>query len=126
MSILSRKRDLSYLLFFAIHVPIIFRKACTLLYTTVPILMKNTVVDAYPLWPTSLRPAFMDDIRSFYITTYKDQFFISPPSWFRMYIYMELLYHVPLSLWAIGALLRGESVMSLRDRVVRLIGWNDR
>ena len=51
----------------------------------------------------------MKDVRKFYIDTYHDQFFISPPAWFTMYIWMELFYHVPLSIWAIGALLRGES-----------------
>jgi hypothetical protein len=49
----------------------------------------------------------MKDLRKFYIDTYRDQFFINPPAWFMMYMWMEALYHVPLSIWAIGALLRG-------------------
>ena len=49
----------------------------------------------------------MKDVRKFYIDTYHDKFFISPPAWFTMYLWMEALYHVPLSIWAIGALLRG-------------------
>lgn len=28
-------------------------------------------------------------------------------AWFNVYMWMELLYHVPLSVWAIGALFRG-------------------
>jgi len=28
-------------------------------------------------------------------------------AWFNVYIYLELLYHVPLCLWIIPALLRG-------------------
>ena len=70
-------------------------------------------VDLYPLYPTSLRPAFLDTIRKFYIETYHDQFFISPPAWFTMYMWMELLYHTPLSVWAISALWRG--IADLKD-----------
>lgn len=62
----------------------------------------------YPLYPASLRPQFMINLRKFYIDTYQDQFFVNPPAWFTMYMWMELLYHTPLSVWAIGALLRGE------------------
>lgn len=49
----------------------------------------------------------MHSIRKFYIDTYHDRFFIAPPSWFMLYIWMEVIYHVPLSFWAIGALVRG-------------------
>lgn len=66
------------------------------------------VVDLYTLYPTSLRPAFMDRIHEFQITNFQDQFFIAPPAWFKAYVWMEAIYHVPLSLWAIGAILRGE------------------
>lgn len=51
----------------------------------------------------------MTSLRQWYITTYRDQFFIAPPAWFTMYTWMELLYHVPLSVWAVGALIRSES-----------------
>ena len=59
-----------------------------------------------------MRLPFMHDIRKFYIETYHDQLFISPPAWFTMYLWMEALYHVPLSVWAVGALLRGMSSRS--------------
>lgn len=49
----------------------------------------------------------MTTLREWYITIYADRFFTQPPAWFNMYMYMELVYHVPLSLWAIGALIRG-------------------
>jgi hypothetical protein len=49
----------------------------------------------------------MTALREWYITTYADRFFSHPPAWFNMYMYMELVYHVPLSFWAIGALIRG-------------------
>ncbi|RMY04258.1 hypothetical protein D0868_07042 [Hortaea werneckii] len=49
----------------------------------------------------------MNDIRTFYIDTYHDRFFSHPPAWFTMYLWLELVYHVPLSFWAVGALRRG-------------------
>lgn len=64
-------------------------------------------VDMYPLYPESIRPKFMYDLRKWYIETYNDQFFVNPPAWFLAYMWMELFYHIPLSAWAIGALLRG-------------------
>ncbi|CZT17871.1 related to integral membrane protein [Ramularia collo-cygni] len=90
MSILSRKKDLLYLTFFLIHIPVMF------------------CVDLTPLYPESLKPTFMTTLRTWYIQTYRDQFFVSPPAWFDLYMYMELLYHLPLSTWAIGALLRDD------------------
>jgi len=50
----------------------------------------------------------MTSLRTWYIATYRDQFFVTPPAWFDLYMYMELIYHVPLSLWAVGALLRDD------------------
>ncbi|KAH9824503.1 putative membrane protein [Teratosphaeria destructans] len=89
-STFSRKRDLTYLTFFLIHIPIVF------------------FVDSAPLWPEALKPTFMTTLRTFYIETYHDQFFTSPPAWFTMYMWMDVLYHVPLSIWAVGALLRDD------------------
>jgi hypothetical protein len=64
-------------------------------------------VDLGSLYPSTLKPAFITSIREFYITTYADRFFSSPPAWFNMYVWVELIYHLPLSIWAIGALIRG-------------------
>jgi hypothetical protein len=61
----------------------------------------------------------MHSLRSFYITTYRDQFFINPPSWFTFYTWIEALYHVPLSLWAIGALLRSTSYNGSASKAAR-------
>ncbi|EMC93208.1 hypothetical protein BAUCODRAFT_230797 [Baudoinia panamericana UAMH 10762] len=93
--ITSRWRDIIYLIFFTIHIPVMF------------------CVDLYPLYPTSLRPAFLDNIRRFYIETYYDQNFVTPAAWFTLYMWMEFLYHVPLSVWAIGALLRDDSKLPI-------------
>ncbi|CAK4033392.1 integral membrane [Lecanosticta acicola] len=92
-TLLSRKKDLIYLIFFAIHIPVMF------------------FVDLAPLYPSSLKPTPITLLRNWYIQTYRDKFFIAPPAWFTMYIWMELIYHVPLSLWAVGALLRDDSMV---------------
>ena len=67
-----------------------------------------TVIDAAPLLPSSLQPNVSYQLREFYFNTYNDKFFEAPaPVWFTVFITMEVFYHAPLSLWAIGALLRG-------------------
>jgi len=68
-------------------------------------------VDLYPFYPESIRPAFMTTLRQFYITTYADRLFTQPPAWFSLYAWMELVYHVPLSFWAVGALVRGDTLL---------------
>jgi len=83
---MGRRLDIVYLIFFIIHLPVML------------------VVDLTPFYPASITPSFMTYLRSYYVTTYRDQFFISPPAWFTAYLYMELLYHIPLTLYAIRAL----------------------
>ncbi|PLN85029.1 putative integral membrane protein [Aspergillus taichungensis] len=95
-SIWSRKRDLIYLLFFVIHVPVIF------------------LVDAAPLLPSFLQTDLSHQLRAFYIDTYHDKFFEDPaPAWFSAFIFMEMVYHTPLSLWAIPALLRDNPLVPI-------------
>lgn len=68
----------------------------------------SVVVDAVPVLPGLLDNALSRQLRDFYIATYRDKFFEGPvPAWFTSYTWMEILYHVPLSIWALGALLRG-------------------
>ncbi|MCJ1225513.1 hypothetical protein MMC12_002162 [Toensbergia leucococca] len=92
-SIWSRKRDLVYLTFFLIHIPVMF------------------LVDLTPMYPDSIRPQFLTDLRNWYIETYNDRLFSNPPAWFNVYLLMEALYHLPLSLWAIRALLRSDPLV---------------
>lgn len=66
-------------------------------------------MDLVPFYPEALTPQFMLNIRMFYVETYHDKFFTHPPAWFNMYLWMELLYHTPLSVWAVGALMRSKS-----------------
>ncbi|KAI9841962.1 MAG: hypothetical protein M1837_000282 [Sclerophora amabilis] len=67
------------------------------------------LVDLTPLYPTGIKqPTFIAALRAFYIDAYQDRFFTDPPVWFVAYIWLEALYHVPLSIWAVGALVKGE------------------
>lgn len=99
MPLPTLKRDIAYLIFFTTHLPIIY------------------LVDTVPLQPTWLQTELSSTLREFYITTYRDKFFESPaPVWFQAFIWMELVYHVPASLWAVWGLLSGESTSSVQDR----------
>lgn len=64
-------------------------------------------VDLVPLYPDSIKPKVLDTLREFYISTYQDKFFTAPPRWFRTYILMEAIYHVPASIAIIRGLLKG-------------------
>ncbi|EFE31875.1 integral membrane protein, putative [Trichophyton benhamiae CBS 112371] len=93
-----RTADYAYAFFFILHIVIMF------------------MVDLVPLYPEALKPAFLDDIRSFYINTYQDKFFIDPPAWFGSYIVMELVYHVPASIINASKLLNGKySILIFRQ-----------
>lgn len=66
------------------------------------------MVDAAPILPTALQSNLSHTLRQFYIDTYHDKFFEEPPApWFYFFILMELFYHVPVSVWALGGLKRG-------------------
>ncbi|CAJ2514310.1 Uu.00g024290.m01.CDS01 [Anthostomella pinea] len=89
--------DKVYLVYFLIYIPVLF------------------CVDLVPLYPQSLWvPAnsplhVLYDLRVYYITTYNDQFFAPPPaaipSFFPLFAFLELTFHLPVSLWAVGQLL---------------------
>ncbi|KAF1982689.1 hypothetical protein K402DRAFT_362573 [Aulographum hederae CBS 113979] len=93
--LLSRKLDIIYLVFFCVHIPIML------------------VVDLTPLYPAAVKPGWLYDLRAYHVATYKDRFFVEPPAWFNTYIWMEALYHIPLSLWAIPAILRDDTKLPL-------------
>ncbi|OTB00574.1 hypothetical protein M426DRAFT_235352 [Hypoxylon sp. CI-4A] len=89
--------DKVYLVYFLIHLPVLF------------------CVDLVPLYPASLwvPPSsplhFLYELRVYYIETYNDQFFAPPPapipSFFSLFAFLELAFHLPVSLWAVRALL---------------------
>lgn len=76
-----------------------------------PLVTSIIVVDLVSLYPTSITPTFMLDLRAYYIRTYADRFFTAQvPSWFLIYMWMEAGIHIPVSLWAVGGLWRGTFV----------------
>lgn len=86
------KRDIAYLIFFASHLPIIY------------------LVDTVPLQPQWIQTSLSSQLRTFYVSTYRDKFFEPPtPAWFNAFIWMELIYHVPASIWAIWGLWKGKT-----------------
>ncbi|KAJ9192503.1 hypothetical protein DTO166G4_3106 [Paecilomyces variotii] len=99
-SIWTRKRDLVYLGFFFTHVPIML------------------MVDIVPFYPEAIRSDVLVNIRQFYIETFRDKFFETPPNWFMFFLAMELVYHLPLSIWAVGALIREDPLVP-----VHLLIW---
>ncbi|KAI5279898.1 hypothetical protein KEM54_003965, partial [Ascosphaera aggregata] len=62
-------------------------------------------VDLVSLYPERLTPSVLLQLRQLYIETYQDKFFTEPALWGKIYIIMEATYHLPLSIWAIGALI---------------------
>ncbi|KAI0905862.1 transmembrane protein 6/97 [Ustulina deusta] len=94
--------DRVYLVYFLIHIPILF------------------CVDLVPLYPASLwQPSdaplrVLGDLRSYYVATYNDQFFAAPaaPPFFVLFAFFELVFHLPVSLWAVGALWGGRGPRS--------------
>ncbi|KAA8622472.1 DUF2781 multi-domain protein [Pyrenophora tritici-repentis] len=87
--LLHRKLDTLYSIFFVIHLPIML------------------CFDLTPLYPSSVLPTPLLALRTWYTTTYGDRFFSgSPPVWFPVFTWLELLFHLPLTLWAIPALVR--------------------
>jgi hypothetical protein len=71
------------------------------------------VVDLVPVYPAVLVPKFSTNLRAWYIDKYRDQFFTGPPNWFYVYVAIEAVYHLPLSIWAVGALLRDDAMVPL-------------
>ncbi|KAI0161940.1 transmembrane protein 6/97 [Hypoxylon sp. FL1284] len=110
--------DKLYLTYFLIHLPVLF------------------CVDLVPLYPASLwvPPSsplhFLYELRVYYIESYNDQFFAPPPapipSFFPLFAFLELVFHLPVSVWAVRVLLRGSggstrSGLSGRDELLLLV-----
>lgn len=70
-----------------------------------------SVIDITPFYPAAIKPRFLVATREWYIKTYHDRFFEQPPAFFTFFLVMEAMYHLPFSIWAIAALLRGEQTV---------------
>ena len=75
-------------------------------------------MDLVPLYPPSLVPQALLQLRAWYIEGFSDPLFTAPPTFFQWYIVAEAVYHLPLSVWAIPALLRDDAMFS-----VLLLTW---
>ncbi|KAL5119137.1 hypothetical protein ACEQ8H_002844 [Pleosporales sp. CAS-2024a] len=87
-SIIKRKRDFVYLVFFITRIVMML------------------AFDLTPYYPDQIKPRWMTALRAWYIATYADRFFYAPPPWFPVLAFLQLIYHFPLSVWAVGALLQ--------------------
>ena len=85
-----------------------------------------------PLYPAALwAPAgaplhFLADLRAYYLAEYGDQFFAPPPaevpSFFPLFALLELVFHLPVSLWAVGRLSRsGSAGLRGKDELLLLV-----
>ncbi|KAH8590529.1 transmembrane protein 6/97 [Bisporella sp. PMI_857] len=88
-SIFSRKRDLLWL---------------TWILVTIPNML---LMDFQGLYPVHLVPDFMKRISTFYVETYKDQFFVHHPPFFTAFLVTEVVFQLPVCLWAVPNLLKG-------------------
>lgn len=84
----------------------------------------------YPSWawePPTAPLHMLHDLRVYYLETYNDQFFApsppgpSIPSFFALYALMELVFHLPVSVWAVGRLLPGKGSQGGLDGAAELL-----
>ncbi|KAH8680828.1 transmembrane protein 6/97 [Xylariales sp. PMI_506] len=105
--------DTVYLIYFILHVPILL------------------CVDLVPFYPRSLWAvpdaplSFLGDLRTYYYETYKDQFFTPAPapipSFFPLFAFFELAFHLPVSVWAVAALSKKKKSIGGRAELLLLI-----
>lgn len=70
-------------------------------------------MDLQSIYPPNLVPGFMAAIKTYYIETYNDRFFISPNPFFQLYMWLELLYQGPVMFWAVPNLYRSKLALLL-------------
>lgn len=122
-SILSRKKDLFYMIFFCMGLLSMLSMSTLSVSQSTSVFkaysysmfgrMNPTdclplVVDLQALYPPSMVPEFMVNIKAFYLNTYHDQFFVQTPPFFEFFMWTEIFFQGPVMLWGIGALLRGK------------------
>ena len=73
----------------------------------------SAVIDLVPFYPAALVPPISHTLRKFYVSSYRDRFFIVPTNWFRVYAALEGLYHLPATLWMLQALPKADPMVPL-------------
>ncbi|TVY54165.1 Sigma intracellular receptor [Lachnellula suecica] len=71
------------------------------------------LMDLQAIYPPSVVPGFMLTVKNYYIKTYKDQFFVNPPPFFKLFIWSEILFQAPVTVWALGGLYRNSPKIPL-------------
>ncbi|CAG8979442.1 hypothetical protein HYALB_00011955 [Hymenoscyphus albidus] len=94
-SIFSRKRDLAYMVHFTIGIPIAL------------------VMDLQAIYPPHLVPDILTSLKDFYVNTYHDQYYVNTPPFFKLFLWIELLYQVPVMIWGLGGLYRNSPKIPL-------------
>lgn len=69
-------------------------------------------IDFVPFYPPGLFPQWTTAIYDFYVNNYNDPLYVKDPPFFQLFVVMEALYAVPLSLWAIRGFIQGVSLSS--------------
>ncbi|KKZ63172.1 hypothetical protein EMCG_02468 [[Emmonsia] crescens] len=94
-SIWSRKLDILYVGFLSATVFLAF------------------AIDFVPFYPTGLLPPWTTTIHDFYVKNYNDPLYARDPPFFKLFVVIEAVYSVPLSLWAIRGLIRDNRMVPL-------------
>jgi hypothetical protein len=73
------------------------------------------VVDLSSLYPDWMKTSITNSLLAYSKENYKDYMLVPPegqsaPAWFLLYMWMELIFHVPISFWSVSALLNGASL----------------
>lgn len=69
-------------------------------------------MDLQAIYPPHLVPDVLTSIKDFYINTYQDQFYVQTPPFFKLFLWIELLYQVPVMIWGLGGLYRSEYLVA--------------
>ncbi|OJD24151.1 hypothetical protein ACJ73_04486 [Blastomyces percursus] len=94
-SIWSRKLDILYVVFLSTTVFLAF------------------AIDFVPFYPAGLFPQWATAVHDFYVNNYNDPLYVKDPPFFQLFVAIEVLYSVPLSLWAIRGLIQDNRMLPL-------------
>ncbi|KJX92189.1 integral membrane protein [Zymoseptoria brevis] len=94
--------------------PLVHRKLDTLYLAFITFHLINLFcVDFVSLYPPAWTPTALLDLRAWYIKTYDDRYFTAPTAWFMLYTYIEVIYHLPFTIWAIPAIVHNDPLVPL-------------
>ncbi|OAL39315.1 hypothetical protein AYO20_01185 [Fonsecaea nubica] len=77
------------------------------------IFLPYSLVDLASILPSFLVSPLSHTLRAYQLERFQDQFFVSPPAWFTAYMWIEAVYHVPISLWMVWGLFNDHPLVPL-------------